>query len=294
MSLLARFVRRLLLIAATLLVLGGLWTGYKAMGQATGDQWPLTNRDLPVQTDNETMPPAIDIVTRFFQDEGSASSTMLLTTLIGNCLFTLREAAVGFAAGFVIGMGLAIVMLRWRLAERGLLPYVIASQTVPLIALVPVIVAWGSQIDLGFMTWEPWMSVALVATYLTFFPVAVNGLRGLQSPSRQSIELMESYAAPWRVTLVKLRLPSSLPYLVPALRLAAAASIVGAIVGEISAGVRGGLGRAILDSAIYYLSDPPRLYACVLTAAFLGLTFVSLVGLVDTFTAKRRPPEVPA
>ena len=114
------------------------------------------------------------------------------------------------------------------------------------------------------------MSVAVIATYLTFFPVTVNALRGLMSPGQLPLELMRSYAATDRATLVKLRFPASVPYLIPALKLAATASVVGAIVGEISAGLRGGLGRLIIDYSQQYLTDPARLYCAVIAAGVLG------------------------
>jgi len=124
--------------------------------------------------------------------------------------------------------------------------------------------------------------------------VAVNGLRGLKAPARQSIELMSSYAATWRQTLVKVRLPAAAPYLVPALKLAATASIVGAIVGEISTGIEGGIGRLIISYAQQAQTDPPKLYGAILGAALLGLVFVGLIGLLDRLlpTARARPGEV--
>jgi len=98
-------------------------------------------------------------------------------------------------------------MLRSHWLERGLLPWVIVPQTVPLIALAPAVVAWGNQLPLGL--WQFWMSVAVIATYLTFFPVTVNALRGLMSPDRLPLELMRSCAATDRATLMKLRFPAS-------------------------------------------------------------------------------------
>ncbi|HUH08226.1 MAG TPA: ABC transporter permease subunit [Egibacteraceae bacterium] len=270
--------------------IGLVWTGYKAMGQATGGTWPLTGLSLPVPTDDRTLPAFLDILVRFAQPQRLGDEVMLWRYLLDGALFTFRSAAVGFAAGLVIGLGLSLAMLRSGWLERGLLPYVIASQTVPLIALAPLVVAWGNQLDHAvFFTWRPWMSVSIIATYLTFFPVSVNALRGLKSPAADSLELMRSYASSWRQTLLKLRLPAAVPYLIPALKVSATSAVVGAIVGEISAGVRGGLGRLIIDYSQQYLTDPARLYCAVIAAGLLGVAFVALIGALDAAVMRSRP-----
>ncbi|MGI8874328.1 MAG: ABC transporter permease, partial [Egibacteraceae bacterium] len=220
------------------------------------------------------------------------SEETLAAVILRSAGFTLREAAVGFTAGIVVGLATAVLLLRARWLEKGLLPYVIASQTVPLVAIAPIVVIWGRG-NLGWLPfdWSDWMSVAVIATYLTFFPVAVNGLRGLQSPEAAAVELMDSYAATWMQVLRRLRFPAALPYLFPALRLAATASIVGAIVGEISAGVRGGLGRLILDFASRYTTGPERLYAAVVGAAALGLVVVGLIAAAERAVLAARGQE---
>jgi NitT/TauT family transport system permease protein len=136
--------------------------------------------------------------------------------------------------------------------------------------------------------WQPWMSVAIIATYLTFFPVAMNGIRGLQSADTAAMELMRSYAASRRQTLMRLQLPAALPYLFAAFKLAATVSIVGAIVGEISGGVSGGLGRLILDYASRYTTGPSRLYASVMGAAVLGIVVVGMVTITEFFVMSKR------
>jgi NitT/TauT family transport system permease protein len=204
------------------------------------------------------------------------------------CLFTLRSVAVGFGAGALIGLLLAVVMQRFRVVERGLLPYVILSQTVPLIALAPAIAGWGGKLSLGSYPWQPWMSVATIAAYLAFFPVAVGMLRGLQSPPRVAEELMHTYAAGWWHTLVKLRLPASTPYLFPALRLAGAAAVVGAVVGEISTGTRGGIGRLVIEYSREATADPAKVYTAMVGAALLGLFVAALVGVAEFALNRRR------
>jgi NitT/TauT family transport system permease protein len=276
--------RRVVLVVGAILAMAGLYAGYKALGRALGDPWstwPLVGGWLPA-TDDLILPPLSRIAGSLLEPVQRGSEEVLAVLILRSAAFTLRSAAAGFLAGLVIGLVMAIVLLRSRTLEKGLLPYVVASQTVPLVAIAPIVVIWGRG-NLGWLpfAWQDWMSVAVIATYLTFFPVVVNGLRGLQSPSPEALELMDSYAATRRQTLWRLRFPAALPYLFPALRLAATASVVGAIVGEISAGVRGGLGRLILDFAGRYTTGPQRLYAAVLGAALLGIVVVGIIGLVE-------------
>ena len=279
--------RKWLRVAMTVLVaivlLFGMWEGYKWVGQQTGDYWPGTSIELPASTDDLTMPHAMDIADELFEEvrDGRARLPLFLF-LLKKGWFTLQEAAIGFTLGLTVGLSLAILMLRWRVAERGLLPWINVSQTIPLIALAPIIVTWGRQQDLPDM-----LSISLIAAYLTFFPVAVSALRGLQSPDSAHVELMRSYAAPWRTTLVKLRLPAARAYLFPALKIAATLSVVGAIVGEISIGTKTGLGRAILEYAQRYAVSPERLYASVIGAAVLGLLVFGLISLAEWIVVRR-------
>lgn len=266
------------------MALAAAYAGYKALGRGLNDPWvtwPLIGGWLP-KTDDLTLPPLGEIVATLGRPVQRNSPEVLATLILRSALFTLREAAAGLLAGLVIGLGMAVALLRFRPVERGLLPYVVASQTIPLVAIAPIVVIWGRG-NLAWLPfiWQDWMSVAVIATYLTFLPVVVNGLRGLQSPDAETVELMASYAASWPQTLRRLRFPAALPYVFPALRISATASVVGAIVGEISAGVRGGLGRLILDFASRYTTGPERLYAAVLGAALLGLLAVGLVALTE-------------
>lgn len=286
-----RGLGRLATIAAGLLAVGLLYTGYKRIYAVTGGTWPGTQTSLPVAGDDLTMPPVLDIVGRFGEPLRRGDDLPLWRALIDAALVTFREAFTGFAIGLIIGMVLALLMLRFLRLERGFLPWIIVSQTVPLIALAPIVVAWGNQIELGIFQWEQWMSVSLIAAYLTFFPVSVNMLRGLQSPTPTALELMRSNAATWTQTLMKLRLPASVPYLVPALKLAATASVVGAIVGEISTGVAGGIGRAIIQYSQQYMGDPARLYGAVIVAGVLGVAFVALIDVLDLVLMRNRPKE---
>jgi NitT/TauT family transport system permease protein len=284
-----RRLRRALLFLLALAVVALLWEGYKALGQATGDR--IFGIQLPARTDDSSMPHVWDMLSRFGEAENRGTSRPVLLAVLEGCWYTFRIAMVGFVLGVAVGLGLAIVMQRFRLAERGLLPYVVLSQTVPLVALAPLVVGWGGNLSLFGLSWQPWMSVSVIAAYLAFFPVSVGALRGLQSPSPESVELMDSYAASWWSTLIKLRFPAAVPYLVPALKLAAASSVVGAIVAEISTGTRGGIGRLIIEYSREGTSDPAKVFTAFLGAAFLGLLVAGVIALLDVFLMRNRPKE---
>lgn len=288
-----RAVRQVVVFAAFVVVLALGYIGYKALGEAIDDgqrDWWAIGSVMP-RSDDLNMPPLGDIASVFGEVQGGSGST-LGSELFDEALFTLRESAVGFVAGVVIGLAIATLLARYERLERGLLPYVIASQTIPLIAVAPIIVIWGRKnFDVFPWEWQDWMSVSIIATYLTFFPVAVNGLRGLQSPRAENLELMDSYAASWGQTFWRLRLPASVPYLFSAFKIAATASIVGAIVGEISAGVGGGLGRRILQEALRYTTGPERLYAAVIASALLGIFVFLLVTAAERAVLGRQARE---
>ena len=268
-------IRRVRLAAAALVALVlaiALWEGYKAVGSPDGTV-VLGVRILP-RADDLSMPHVLDVLRRLGRPEITGGPPVWRAVLDA-CLFTLGITAVGFAAGTLVGLLLAVLMQRFRVVERGLLPYVVLSQTVPLVALAPLIAGWGGVL------WPDWTSVSMIAAYLAFFPVAVGMLRGLQSPSATGEELMRSYAAGWWGTLVKLRLPSALPYLFPALRLAGAAAVVGAVVGEISTGTRGGIGRLVIEYSREATSDPAKVYTAMMGAALLGLVVAATITLLE-------------
>ena len=278
-----RMLRTAVTVTVAVVVLVALWEGYKWVGDQTGGTWPGTTVDLPVTSNDITMPHVGDIVGELFDDIRAGRQTMPMTLYLAKkAAVTFLEATIGFTLGVVVGMGLAVLMLRWRFAERGLLPWINVSQTVPLIALAPIVVTWAR-----LQGYPDMFGIALISTYLTFFPVAVSGLRGLQSPDVDHVELMRSYAAPWWATLVKLRLPAARAYLFPAFKLAATLSVVGAIVGEISIGTKTGLGRAILDFAQRYAVWPERLYASVIAASALGLFVFGLVNGAEWLVMRR-------
>jgi NitT/TauT family transport system permease protein len=271
-------VKRVLIALAGVVAFASLWEGYKAVGNPDGTVL-FGVRILP-RADDLSMPHLYTVLQRLGRPELTGGRPVWIVVLHA-CLFTLGITAVGFVVGAIVGLLLAVLMQRFRLVERGLLPYVILSQTVPLVALAPLIAGWSGNLSFGPYPWQDWMTVAVIAAYLAFFPVAVGMLRGLESPAAAGVELMRSYAAGWWRTLVKLRLPASLPYLFPALRLAGAAAVVGAVVGEISTGTRGGIGRLLIEYSREATSDPAKVYTAMLGAALLGLVVAGLVALLE-------------
>ncbi len=281
-------LRRVLAFVIVLLVLAAAWEGYKLLGAATGGKIPFTRLALPVRPDDRSMPHLVDMFAALFKPAQRGGQDTLLIILLRSAWFTWREAALGFVMGSLMGFVLGAIFGRSRLLERGLMPYVVASQTVPLLAIAPMIVIWG-----GRLNWPATWSVSIISAYLTFFPVTINTLRGLRSPHPTAVELMRSYAATENQVLWKLRLPAALPYIFTALKISATASVIGAVVGELPSGIGDGLGRALLTFSYYYVSGPQKLFAAILVAALVGIGFVALVSLVERWVvpAERRLAE---
>ena len=223
---------------------------------------------------NDLNLPHLQMIAEAFLQPARRNGEFLLLRILSDAgLYTLSEAIFGFIFGAVLGFALGALFAHSRLLERGLLPYVVASQTVPILAIAPMVVIWLGASQL---------SVAVIAAYLTFFPVTINTLRGLGSPAPAHIELMRSYAASRWTIMWKLRFPAALPYIFTALKVSATASVVGAIIGELPSGIGDGLGRAILDfSSDYSMISTPKLWASIVTAAAVGILFFVTVNLAE-------------
>ncbi|MFE2428544.1 ABC transporter permease [Streptomyces sp. NPDC059373] len=188
---------------------------------------------------------------------------------------TLRESVMGFVIAAVVGVLSALVMARWRLMERSLYPYLILLQTIPIVAVAPLFVVWLGP---GIAT------NTLVAAMIALFPVAANTLQGLKSIDRNLVQLYTMAGAPPRVQLLFLRLPGALPAILTGLRVAAGASVIGAIVGEFVAGVgggAGGLGYVITESAVQLRT--PQLFLAVIGASVVSLLLFAVVVLVERY-----------
>ena len=272
-----RAARGVLSFAAVIAALGVLWEGIKLLGGDPNGAWTPPFQWTVASDLN--MPHVWDIATSFV--EPAQRNGPPLGLVLGDAaLFTFREAFGGFVFGALLGLALAIVFVHSRLLERALVPYVVASQTVPIIAIAPVVVIWLQG---------GWFAVAVISAYLTFFPVTIAGLRGLRSPDPRALELMRSYAASPRSVLFKVRLPAAAPYLLAALKVAATASVVGAIIGELPSGIQDGLGGKIIVFNQYYSLDPTQLWATNIIAAALGILFFLAVLLAEKLAVRRAP-----
>ncbi|HEV8403485.1 MAG TPA: ABC transporter permease subunit [Candidatus Limnocylindrales bacterium] len=275
-------------LIVVLVALVVLWEGAKWLG---GDPWRIHATIAGIQIDYEHVPPfawriADDLslphvwdIVRAFVDPAQRGGPPLAVVLAGQAAFTLAEAFAGFVIGGLLGLALGVFFVHSRLAERALVPYVVASQTVPILAIAPLVVV-AIKAD--------WLSVMAVAAYLTFFPVTIASLRGLRAVDPRAIELFRSYAASRRQILWQLRLPTSVPYLFAGFRVAAAASIIGAIIGEQTAGVSSGLGSAILNYNQYYVSAPERLWATIVMCTILGLFFFGAINIAEAIVMRGR------
>lgn len=228
---------------------------------------------------NDTNMPHIWDIFAAFGRPATRNGPPLILPLIEAAFFTFRVALIGFTLGTAIGLGLALALVHSRLLNRALVPYIIASQTVPILVIAPIVVIW---LRAG------WFSIAVIAAYLTFFPVTISALRGLLSIKPEMLELMQSYAASHLQILVKLRLPAALPYLFVGFKIAATGSIVGTIVGELPSGISDGLGIAVLSFAQYYTTAPAKLWATILIAALLGIGAYLLVHAAESLILSKR------
>ena len=271
---------RVAVFVLVLLGLWGLWEGYKWLWERTGWSRPFEVSDL-------TMPHLHAILLQLREPTSTGDDLWLY--LLHSALFTARAAAAGFLFGALVGFALGLVLSQFQVLRRGIMPYVVASQTIPILALAPIVVRGLGSVSIGGSPPPDWVRVAVIAAYLTFFPVTVNTLRGLESVDPRALELMHSYAAPRWTVIRKLRVPAALPYIFTALKIAATASVVGAIIGEESASIADGLGGAIINFNQYYVLEPKNLWATNLYAALLGIGFFLVVLLAEKLVVRRAP-----
>lgn len=192
---------------------------------------------------------------------------------------TLSSTLVGFGIGALLGVALAVAIVHVRTLQKSLMPWIISSQTVPILAIAPIII-----VVLGAMGIRGVLPKSIISAYLCFFPVTIGMVKGLTSPDVLQRDLMRTYSASVAQTLWKLRLPASVPYLFASLKVAVAISLVGAIVAELPTGAQAGLGARLLAGSYY--GQTIQIWAALFAAAILAAALVALVGVVERLVLK--------
>jgi NitT/TauT family transport system permease protein len=201
-------------------------------------------------------------------------------SLVYHGLITLEETVIGFAVGTALGISLAVLIVAMRWLDRSLTPWLVASQTIPIIALAPMIVVILNQFDITGMAPK-----AVIAAYLSFFPVTVGMVKGFRSPDPLQLDLMRTYSATPLQTFLKLRAPASAPFFFASMKIGAAAAVVGAIVAEVTKSEDGGLGARLLAGSYY--GQTVQIWAALFVAAALSAALVGIIGLVGRATEHR-------
>ena len=201
-------------------------------------------------------------------------------SLVYHGFITLQETVLGFAIGAILGIGLAIAIVSVSVLERSLMPWIVASQTVPIIALAPMIVVILNQFDITGV-----IPKAVIAAYLSFFPITVGMVKGLRSPDPLQLDLMRTYCATRTQTFLKLRAPASAPFFFASMKIGVAAALVGAVVAEVTKSEDGGLGARLLAGSYY--GQTVQIWAALFAAAALSAALVGLISLADRVVSRR-------
>jgi len=201
-------------------------------------------------------------------------------SLLYHAYVTASATVVGFLLGSLLGIVLSAGIVHVRTLDRSLMPWIIASQTVPILAIAPMIVVVLGNIGITGL-----LPKAIISMYLCFFPVAIGMVKGLRSPDSQQLDLMRTYSANrWQI-FWKLRVPASVPFLFSSLKVAIAISLVGAIVGELPTGASAGIGARLLSGSYY--GQTVQIWSALFMAAFLGMTMVYLIAGIERLTLGR-------
>jgi len=201
-------------------------------------------------------------------------------SLVYHGWITLSATLLGFGIGTSLGIVLAVGIIHSRAMDRSVMPWAIASQTIPILAIAPMIIVVMNALGVQGL-----IPKAIISAFLSFFPVLVGMVKGLRSPEGAQLDLMASYNASPRAVLIKLRLPASLPCLFTSLKVGVAASLVGAIVGEMPTGAVAGLGARLLSGSYY--GQTVQIWAALFAAAILAATLVGIVGAIERALLRR-------
>jgi len=200
-------------------------------------------------------------------------------SLVYHAAVTLSSTVLGFAFGTILGIAIAVGIVHVVTLDRSLMPWIITSQTIPILALAPMIIVVLAAVGITGL-----IPKALISTYLSFFPVAVGMVKGLRSPELTHLDLMHTYNASAAQVFWKLRVPASVPFLFASMKVAVAASLVGAIVGELPTGAVAGIGSKLLSGSYY--SQTIDMFAALVAGSVVAVLLVSLVGVAGRITER--------
>lgn len=262
-------------VAAVALNAGIVRDGFERAGTA------YTTEDLVAATlsqDRPLLPAPHQIVVELKKTVLDVDPTSK-RSLVYHGWVTLSSTLLGFVMGTILGIVLAVLIVHMRSLDKSLMPWIISSQTIPILAIAPIVI-----VVLGSIGLRGLVPKAIISTYLCFFPVTIGMVKGLTSPDVLSLDLMRTYSASKAQTFWKLRLPASVPFLFASLKVAIAIAIVGAIVAELPTGAQAGIGARLLSGSYY--GQTVQIWAALFVAAALAAGLVALVGLAERVTLK--------
>lgn len=219
-----------------------------------------------------TLPAPHQVAVNFFENTFLRPVTSS-RSLVYHAWVTLSSTLLGFAFGTALGIVIAVGIVHLTTLDRSLMPWIIASQTIPIMALAPMIIVVLNAVGITGI-----VPKALISTYLSFFPVAVGMVKGLRSPEPLHLDLMHTYNSDRSQVFWKLRVPTSIPFLFTSMKVAVAASLVGAIVGELPTGAVAGIGAKLLAGSYY--SQTIDMFAALVAGSIVAALLVTLVGVV--------------
>lgn len=248
--------------------------------EKAGTEWQMRDlvRDTMAQ-ERPVLPAPHQIVAEIWKTTVKKKITSK-RSLIYHGSVTLSSTLLGFAMGTILGIGLAVSIVENRAMDKSLMPWIITSQTIPVLAIAPMIIVVLNAVGLSGL-----VPKAMISTYLSFFPVVVGMVKGLRSPDPMLMDLMRTYRSSRLQTFWKLRLPASVPFLFASMKVAIAISLVGAIVGELPTGAVAGLGARLLAGSYY--GQTIQIWSALISAACMAAILVGVVGVISHLTLRR-------